>query len=123
MTCCPWPQLGVHSVEDLKFLDAEDFKSLKKDLSDMDAKIQYTKLTKEMTHRGFNNVPSVPTCLPPPHGSSALILPSRLLLTPRLNVSRSTLETSINLFWVRGGLRRVGGAVSGVDHPSTPRPP
>jgi len=98
MTCCPWPQLGIRSVKDLESLEAEDFESLKKDMLEKNNKIQYNILTKEMTHRGFTNVPSVPTCLPHPHGASALILPSRLLLTPRLNVSRSTLATSINLF-------------------------
>ena len=73
MTCCPWSQLGVDSVERLKHLDAEDFEMLKKEMK----KIPYKLLLDGMTQRGFANVPSVPTCPPHSHGTSAMTPPAR----------------------------------------------
>ena len=58
MTCGPWSQIGVDTVEDLEELEAGDFEKLEKILK----KIPYKRLLAMMKDHGFTNVPSVSTC-------------------------------------------------------------
>ena len=82
-------------VDDLEELVADDFEMLKAKI----IKIQYNRLIKGMTQRGFTNVPSVPTCPPHPHGSSALAPPAHTALaqaTPeRVAVNSSDIEEPV----------------------------